>query len=172
MNKHRDVYKHTVTHKQLVGATITSPGTRKRTRTATWWCLLCDTQDMFHSDHSAALLHARARAASGGPVVVSDEPGCHDALLLRRLVLPDGSVLRVRASLSPLCSLAIVFLQASLVVWMGETVASAGCGCGLGAERYLMKVLPDRRACRRDQQLIRCSATCCGTGTASGRSGT
>ena len=83
---------------------------------------------MFHSDHPAALLHARARAASGGPVVVSDEPGRHDAQLLRRLVLPDGSVLRVRAFLFPVCSLQIVFLQASSVVWTGEMVAPAGCG--------------------------------------------
>ncbi|KAL4420351.1 hypothetical protein ABPG77_006158 [Micractinium sp. CCAP 211/92] len=50
--------------------------------------------DMFHSRHSAALLHATARAVSGGPVYCSDKPGQHDFALLRRLVLPDGSVLR------------------------------------------------------------------------------
>ena len=50
--------------------------------------------DMFHSRHPAALLHATARAVSGGPVYVSDKPGHHDFDLLRRLVLPDSSVLR------------------------------------------------------------------------------
>ena len=52
--------------------------------------------DMFHSKHPAALLHATARAVSGGAVYVSDKPGHHDFSLLRRLVLPDGSVLRAR----------------------------------------------------------------------------
>ena len=57
------------------------------------WCLLPDW-DMFHSRHPAARLHALARVVSGGPVYVSDAPGAHDAALLRRLVLPDGRVLR------------------------------------------------------------------------------
>jgi raffinose synthase len=35
-----------------------------------------------------------ARAVSGGAVYVSDKPGQHDFELLRRLVLPDGTVLR------------------------------------------------------------------------------
>eukprot|EP00891_Asterochloris_glomerata_P005278 jgi/Astpho2/5278/e_gw1.00074.14.1_t len=52
--------------------------------------------DMFHSKHPAALLHATARAISGGAVYVSDKPGHHDFSLLRRLVLLDGSVLRAR----------------------------------------------------------------------------
>lgn len=52
--------------------------------------------DMFHSLHSAAEYHASARAISGGPVYVSDAPGKHDFQLLRKLVLPDGSVLRAR----------------------------------------------------------------------------
>lgn len=50
----------------------------------------------FHSRHPAALLHATARAVSGGPIYVSDRPGHTDCNLLRRLVLPDGSVLRCR----------------------------------------------------------------------------
>lgn len=50
--------------------------------------------DMFHSKHPAALLHATARVVSGGGVYVSDKPGAHDFELLRRMVLPDGSVLR------------------------------------------------------------------------------
>ncbi|XP_057422323.1 probable galactinol--sucrose galactosyltransferase 6 isoform X2 [Lotus japonicus] len=52
--------------------------------------------DMFHSLHPAAEYHASARAISGGPIYVSDKPGCHDFELLRKLVLPDGSVLRAR----------------------------------------------------------------------------
>ena len=52
--------------------------------------------DMFHSKHPAALLHATARAVSGGAVYVSDKPGHHNFSLLRRLVLVDGSVLRAR----------------------------------------------------------------------------
>jgi len=50
--------------------------------------------DMFHSKHPSAGLHAAARAIGGCPVYVSDAPGHHDAELLRKLVLPDGSVLR------------------------------------------------------------------------------
>ena len=49
---------------------------------------------MFHSKHPAALLHASARVLSGGPIYVSDKPGRHNFDLLRRLVLPDGSILR------------------------------------------------------------------------------
>lgn len=40
------------------------------------------------------VLHGVARAVSGGAVYVSDRPGQHDFSLLRKLVLPDGSVLR------------------------------------------------------------------------------
>ncbi|XP_023734016.1 probable galactinol--sucrose galactosyltransferase 6 [Lactuca sativa] len=52
--------------------------------------------DMFHSLHPAAEYHASARAISGGPIYVSDAPGKHDFDLLKKLVLPDGSVLRAR----------------------------------------------------------------------------
>ncbi|KAF8036642.1 hypothetical protein BT93_C2386 [Corymbia citriodora subsp. variegata] len=52
--------------------------------------------DMFHSVHPAAEYHASARAISGGPIYVSDAPGKHNFELLKRLVLPDGSVLRAR----------------------------------------------------------------------------
>ncbi|MCF3650588.1 Sip1-related alpha-galactosidase [Synoicihabitans lomoniglobus] len=50
--------------------------------------------DMFQSKHSFGSFHAAARAISGGPVYVSDQPGQHDATLLRKLVLSDGTVLR------------------------------------------------------------------------------
>lgn len=49
---------------------------------------------MFHSKHPSAYLHGAARAVSGGMVYVSDKPNNHDAKLLRRLVLKDGTVLR------------------------------------------------------------------------------
>ncbi|OAY66778.1 putative galactinol--sucrose galactosyltransferase 6 [Ananas comosus] len=52
--------------------------------------------DMFHSLHPAAEYHASARAISGGPIYVSDAPGKHNFELLRKLVLPDGSILRAR----------------------------------------------------------------------------
>ncbi|KAF6158146.1 hypothetical protein GIB67_014940 [Kingdonia uniflora] len=57
--------------------------------------------DMFHSLHPAAEYHASARAISGGPIYVSDAPGKHDFELLRKLVLPDGSVLRARLPARP-----------------------------------------------------------------------
>ena len=52
--------------------------------------------DMFHSRHRAAELHAAARAVSGGPVYVSDAPGKHSFEILKKLVLPDGHVLRCK----------------------------------------------------------------------------
>ncbi|KAK9104393.1 hypothetical protein Scep_021237 [Stephania cephalantha] len=50
--------------------------------------------DMFMSVHPCAAFHAASRAISGGPIYVSDAVGKHDFELLKRLVLPDGSVLR------------------------------------------------------------------------------
>ncbi|KXG19425.1 hypothetical protein SORBI_3010G057400 [Sorghum bicolor] len=52
--------------------------------------------DMFHSLHPAGEYHGSARVISGGPVYVSDAPGKHDFELLKKIVLPDGSVLRAR----------------------------------------------------------------------------
>ena len=52
--------------------------------------------DMFHSKHQSAGLHAAARAIGGCPVYVSDKPGEHDGELLKKLVLPDGSILRAQ----------------------------------------------------------------------------
>ena len=56
---------------------------------------------MFHSRHAAGLLHASARALSGGPVYVSDAPGAHDFELLQRVVLSDGRVLRAQLPARP-----------------------------------------------------------------------
>ncbi|GAB4832824.1 Probable galactinol--sucrose galactosyltransferase 6 [Ancistrocladus abbreviatus] len=52
--------------------------------------------DMFHSLHLAGEYHGSARAISGGPIYVSDAPGKHNFDLLKKLVLPDGSVLRAQ----------------------------------------------------------------------------
>lgn len=52
--------------------------------------------DMFHSLHPAADYHAAARAIGGCPIYVSDKPGNHNFDLLKKLVLPDGSVLRAQ----------------------------------------------------------------------------
>lgn len=50
--------------------------------------------DMFQSDHVCAKFHAASRAICGGPVYVSDAVGGHDFDLLKKLVLPDGTILR------------------------------------------------------------------------------
>lgn len=50
--------------------------------------------DMFQSKHESAELHAAARSIGGCPVYVSDKPGEHNISLLKKLVLPDGSILR------------------------------------------------------------------------------
>ncbi|KAH7276783.1 hypothetical protein KP509_39G021500 [Ceratopteris richardii] len=52
--------------------------------------------DMFQSLHPAAEYHAAARAVGGCPIYVSDKPGQHDFKLLKKLVLPDGSILRAK----------------------------------------------------------------------------
>ncbi|KAM0821957.1 hypothetical protein ACQ4PT_071830 [Festuca glaucescens] len=52
--------------------------------------------DMFHSVHPMAEYHAAARAVGGCAIYVSDKPGNHDFDLLRKLVLPDGSILRAK----------------------------------------------------------------------------
>ncbi|KAL0341618.1 UNVERIFIED_CONTAM: putative galactinol--sucrose galactosyltransferase 2 [Sesamum calycinum] len=57
--------------------------------------------DMFHSNHDTAEFHGAARALGGCPVYVSDKPGKHDFKILRKLVLPDGSILRARYSGRP-----------------------------------------------------------------------
>jgi raffinose synthase len=50
--------------------------------------------DMFQSTHPCAEFHAASRAISGGPIYVSDAVGKHNFPLLKRLALPDGSILR------------------------------------------------------------------------------
>ncbi|CAO2202353.1 unnamed protein product [Urochloa humidicola] len=49
--------------------------------------------DMFHSVHPMAEYHAAARAVGGCAIYVSDKPGSHDFNLLKKFVLPDGSIL-------------------------------------------------------------------------------
>ncbi|XP_012444097.1 probable galactinol--sucrose galactosyltransferase 1 isoform X3 [Gossypium raimondii] len=52
--------------------------------------------DMFHSLHPMAEYHGAARAVGGCAIYVSDKPGQHDFNLLKKLVLPDSSVLRAK----------------------------------------------------------------------------
>nr|XP_017243793.1 PREDICTED: probable galactinol--sucrose galactosyltransferase 1 isoform X2 [Daucus carota subsp. sativus] len=52
--------------------------------------------DMFHSLHPMAEYHGAARAVGGCGIYVSDKPGHHDFELLKKLVLPDGSILRAK----------------------------------------------------------------------------
>lgn len=52
--------------------------------------------DMFHSLHPSAEYHGAARAVGGCAIYVSDKPGIHNFDLLKKLVLPDGSVLRAQ----------------------------------------------------------------------------
>ncbi|KAG1363795.1 putative galactinol--sucrose galactosyltransferase 1 [Cocos nucifera] len=52
--------------------------------------------DMFHSLHPLAEYHGAARAVGGCAIYVSDKPGDHDFNLLKKLVLPDGSILRAK----------------------------------------------------------------------------
>ncbi|KAH9320819.1 hypothetical protein KI387_015458 [Taxus chinensis] len=59
--------------------------------------------DMFQSKHFSAEYHAAARAVGGCGVYVSDRPGEHDFKILKKLVLPDGSVLRARFPGRPSC---------------------------------------------------------------------
>ncbi|EOY20863.1 Raffinose synthase family protein, putative [Theobroma cacao] len=50
--------------------------------------------DMFQSHHPCAKFHAASLAISGGPVYVSDFVGEYNFDLLKKLALPDGSILR------------------------------------------------------------------------------
>ncbi|RWW45797.1 hypothetical protein BHE74_00048333 [Ensete ventricosum] len=54
------------------------------------------TSSSEQSLHPAAEYHAAARAIGGCPIYVSDKPGHHNFELLRKLVLPDGSILRAQ----------------------------------------------------------------------------
>ncbi|KAG6731582.1 hypothetical protein I3842_01G136000 [Carya illinoinensis] len=50
--------------------------------------------DMFQSDHLCAEFHAGSKAICGGPVYVGDKVRRHNFHLLRKLVLPDGTILK------------------------------------------------------------------------------
>jgi raffinose synthase len=59
-----------------------------------WGQVIQPDWDMTKSVHPWAAYHAAARALSGGPVYLSDEPGKHDPELIRCLALADGHILR------------------------------------------------------------------------------
>ncbi|MBA0711220.1 hypothetical protein Golax_010428 [Gossypium laxum] len=50
-------------------------------------------RDMFQSYHQCAELHTASRAISGRPIYVSDSVGKYNFNLLRKVALPDGSIL-------------------------------------------------------------------------------
>ncbi|CAA2967287.1 probable galactinol--sucrose galactosyltransferase 2 [Olea europaea subsp. europaea] len=52
--------------------------------------------DMFQSHHNTAEFHGAARAVGGCAVYASDKATEHDFKLLKKLVLPDGSILRAK----------------------------------------------------------------------------
>jgi raffinose synthase len=52
--------------------------------------------DMFQSGHAMGAFHAAGRAVGGCGIYVSDTPESHDFDLLRKLVLPDGTILRAK----------------------------------------------------------------------------
>lgn len=51
---------------------------------------------VLQSLHPAAEYHAAARSVGGCAIYVSDKPGNHNFELLKKLVLPDGSILRAQ----------------------------------------------------------------------------
>ncbi|KAH7528325.1 hypothetical protein FEM48_Zijuj05G0060700 [Ziziphus jujuba var. spinosa] len=57
--------------------------------------------DQFYSDHYTAYFHGAARALGGCSVYVSDRPGKHDFEVIKKLVLPDGFILRARKAGRP-----------------------------------------------------------------------
>ncbi|XP_015580505.2 galactinol--sucrose galactosyltransferase isoform X1 [Ricinus communis] len=57
--------------------------------------------DMFQTTHPLAEFHAASRAISGGPIYISDRIGEHNFKLLKRLMLPDGSILRCQSYALP-----------------------------------------------------------------------
>ena len=56
--------------------------------------------DMFQTQHHWASFHAAARAISGGPVCITDEPGIHDVDIVHRLTAttPRGETMLLRPS--------------------------------------------------------------------------
>ena len=65
--------------------------------------------------------------SAGGPVYVSDRPGRHNFVLLRRLVLPDGSVLRCRLPGRPTAD--CLFADVSRDGTTALKVGGGGCLC-------------------------------------------
>lgn len=57
--------------------------------------------DMFQSDHWSGEYHAAARAISGGPIYLSDEPGRQNFELIRKLCYDDGSAVRPESAALP-----------------------------------------------------------------------
>ncbi|MDX2190077.1 MAG: Sip1-related alpha-galactosidase [Bacteroidota bacterium] len=60
-----------------------------------WWSqMVWSDWDMFQTHKPNANYHAVARAISGGPIYITDNPGNTNYDLLKQLILNDGSILR------------------------------------------------------------------------------
>jgi hypothetical protein len=112
----------------------------------------------FCVNHTACIHPAAtAAAAAGGPVYVSDRPGQHDFDILRRLVLPDGSVLRCQlpGRPTPDCLLCDVSRDGKTVLKVRARVALIkveipDCCMTTG---FPLQLLPPRSCCRSALQL-------------------
>ncbi|KAK1383948.1 hypothetical protein POM88_021683 [Heracleum sosnowskyi] len=56
-----------------------------------------------YSVHPMAEYHGAARAVGGCGIYVSDKPGHHNFNLLKKLVLPNGSILKAKLPGRPTC---------------------------------------------------------------------
>ncbi|KAI8529106.1 hypothetical protein RHMOL_Rhmol12G0200300 [Rhododendron molle] len=100
--------------------------------------------DMFHSNHSTADFHGAARAIGGCAIYVSDKPGEHDFEILRKLVLPDGSILRAKYAGRPtrdcLFQDSVMDGKSLLKIWnMNKLSGVVGVFNCQGAGSWLMK---------------------------------
>ncbi|KAL0417259.1 UNVERIFIED_CONTAM: putative galactinol--sucrose galactosyltransferase 2 [Sesamum latifolium] len=105
--------------------------------------------DMFHSNHDTAEFHGAARALGGCPVYVSDKPGKHDFKILRKLVLPDGSILRARCAGRPtrdcLFIDPVMDGKSLLKIWnLNKLTGVVGVFNCQGAGTWPMKQAPER----------------------------
>lgn len=62
---------------------------------ALWWSQLAyPDYDMFQTYHSSAEYHAIARAISGGPIYITDNPEKSDLNILNKIIYRDGTIIR------------------------------------------------------------------------------
>ncbi|KAJ0103521.1 hypothetical protein Patl1_03723 [Pistacia atlantica] len=91
----RDPASHTI-HIASVGLQHNFPWRIYAARLGYVSCKLTSFDFDILSLHPMAEYHGAARAVGGCAIYVSDKPGQHDFNLLKKLVLPDGSILRAK----------------------------------------------------------------------------